>query len=190
MRPEPRPALDDRPAVEQPWLRLDARMLLVHPIIELRRAIPALVVVVFAGHSSGHGDYWGLGVTGLIILAALLRWVTTRYRITPDRLQLRKGLIRRVTIDVRRERIRTVDVSAHALHRMLGLSKVVIGTGTSDRRGRGGLELDGLDIHYAESLRAQLLHRVALAPPITDTIPGTHAVGEWIVNRPNEPERE
>jgi putative membrane protein len=149
--------------VEQPWLRLDRRMLLVHPIIELRRAIPALIILVFAGRSSGQGGYWGLGATGLVISAALLRWVTTRYRITPDRLQLRKGLIRRTTIDVRRDRIRTVDITAHFMHRVLGLSKVVIGTGTSDRRGAGGLELDGLDIDYAQGLRAELLHRVSPA---------------------------
>src|SRR5262249_30051629 len=112
MQPDATPA-------DQPWQRLDARMLLIHPLIELRRAIPALIVLLFAGLSSGHGSYWGLGATGLIILAAVMRWVTTRYRITPERLQLRKGLLRRTTIDVRRERIRTVDVTSHALHRML-----------------------------------------------------------------------
>jgi len=165
MQPEQTQVLTAPPPVDQPWLRLDARMLLVHPLMEVRRTIPFLIVAVFAGHSSGHGDYWGLGATGLVILAAILRWFTTRYRITADRLQLRKGLIRRSTIDVRRERIRTVDVSAHFLHRILGLSKVVIGTGTSDRRGAGGLELDGLNARYAESLRAELLHRAAAAAP-------------------------
>ncbi len=173
-----RPDLDSRPVADQPWLRLDTRMLLVHPIIELRRAIPALVAVLFAGRTSGHGEYWGLGATGLVILAALLRWVTTRYRITPDRLQLRKGMIRRTTIDVRRDRIRTVDVTAHALHRMLGLSKVVIGTGTSDRRGRGGLELDGLDTRYAETLRGVLLHRTIAADGAgTAPVGGTSSQG-------------
>ena len=48
---------------------------------------------------------------------------------------------------------------SHFMHRILGLAKVVIGTGTSDRRGAGGLELDGLDADYAETLRAELLHR-------------------------------
>jgi putative membrane protein len=154
-----------RPAdpVEQPWLRLSPRMLLVHPIMELRRYIPLLIVAVFAGHSSGHGDYWGPGLTAAVIVLAILRWVMTRYRITPDRLQLRKGVFRRTTIDVRRDRIRTVDVTAHFMHRILGLAKVVIGTGTSDRRGVGGLELDGLDVDYAETLRAELLHRAPAA---------------------------
>jgi putative membrane protein len=158
--PIPPGAVDD-----QPWLRLNPRMLLVHPVMELRRYIPALIVVIFAGHSSGHGgDYWGLGITGIVIVVAILRWVMTRYRITPDRLQLRKGVFRRTTIDVRRDRIRTVDVTAHFMHRILGLSKVVIGTGTSDRRGNGGLELDGLDVDYAETLRAELLHRAPARP--------------------------
>jgi putative membrane protein len=167
-------ASDGSVLTEQPWLRLDARMLLVHPIIELRRLVPALAILLFAGRSSGHSEYWGLGATALVILAAVLRWVTTRYRITPERLQLRRGLIRRTTIDVRRERIRTVDVTAHALHRMLGLAKVVIGTGTSDRRGAGGLELDGLSAAYAQSLRAELLHR-----PAADATPDERARGDY-----------
>jgi putative membrane protein len=174
--------IDVVPATDQPWQRLDPRMLLVHPIIELRRAIVPLLAILVAGHSSGHGDIWSLAIAGLIMLAAVLRWFTTKYRVTPDRLQLRKGLVRRTTIDVRVERIRTVDVTAHALHRVLGLAKVTIGTGTSDRRGRGGLELDGLAIETADALRAQLLHRLT----VTVAAPGRHTAIDPGSNGPEE----
>ncbi len=151
------------------WLRPSTRMLLVHPIIELLRALPALVALLFAGTSTGHGGLWSLAGASAVLLIAVVRLLTTRYRITPDKLQLRKGLLRRRTMDVPLDRIRTVDVTAHALHRVLGLAKVVIGTGTSDRRGRGGLEVDGLPTAVAASLRSELLHR---GPP-----PGAAAHG-------------
>jgi putative membrane protein len=156
--PEPM-VLDDVVDTSGEWHRLSRRMLLIHPVSELAKAIPGLLALLVAGSSSGHGGLWGLAGACLVLLAALTRWMTTRYRITPERLQLRKGLLRRRTMDVPLDRVRTVDVTAHALHRVLGLAKVVIGTGTSDRRGRGGLELDGLPAASAASLRAELLHR-------------------------------
>jgi putative membrane protein len=183
--PAPAAALEPVAELEQPWQRLDPRMLLVHPIIELRRAIVPLAAVLLAGHSSGHSELWSLAAAALVILNAVLRWVTTKYRITADRLQLRKGLIRRTTIDVRLDRIRTVDVTAHALHRMLGLARVVIGTGTSDRRGRGGLELDGLATESADALRAQLLHRITIGQAQT----GRHAAPNPLLDATGQEER-
>ena len=89
----------------------------------------------------------------------MLRWVTTRFRITPEQIQLRRGLLRRSTVAAPMDRVRTVDVTAHLLHRVLGLAKVEIGTGTSDRKGRDRLVLDGLSADAAGRLRAELLHR-------------------------------
>ena len=141
------------------WLRPSRRLLLVHPIIELFRSLPGLVALLFAGRSSGQGPLWSLVGLLLVVIAAVGRLLTTRYRITDEQLQLRKGLLRRRTMNVPLDRVRTVDVSAHALHRALGLAKVVIGTGTPDRRGRSRLELDGLPAPVAARLRSELLHR-------------------------------
>lgn len=144
------------------WRRLSPRMLLVHPVIELIRALPAVLGALLAGTSSGSGSKWGLVAAAVVILFAVLRWFTTRFRITPEQIQLRHGLLRRVTVAAPMDRVRTVDVTSHALHRALGLAKVVIGTGTSDRKGRGGLVLDGLSAPAAARLRAELLHRKAV----------------------------
>ena len=59
-------------APNEQWRRLDARMLLVHPLVEFGRAIPALLAVVFAGHRSGHGSLWGLIGAGLVIAFGVL----------------------------------------------------------------------------------------------------------------------
>jgi putative membrane protein len=140
------------------WRRLSPRMLIIHPVVELIKAIPALAGVLLAGTSSGAGPLWGLVAVAVVVALALTRWFTTRYRITPEQIQMKHGLLRRRTIAAPIERVRTVDVTAHLLHRMLGLARVSIGTGTSDRRGRGGLVLDGLDADDAAFLRTELLH--------------------------------
>lgn len=139
------------------WRRLDRRMLVLHPIQELIRAIPWLVALLIAGGSSGHGSLWGLAGVAVVIFAGGLRWFTTTYRITPEQVQVRRGLIRRQTLTVLRDRVRTVDVSANALHRLLGLARVTIGTGRSDRKDDGGLKLDGLSSEECVWVRQELL---------------------------------
>ena len=98
----------------------------------------------------------------MVVLLSLLRWFTTRYQITPEQVQLRTGLFRRRSMTTPADRVRTVDVTAHALHRVLGLARVSIGTGISDRK-REGLVLDGLTAEAAGRLRAELLHRARLS---------------------------
>ena len=136
-------------------------MLLVYPVRELAGAIPALVGLVVAGRSVGAGQWWWgpLGVVGVIALSGL-RWATTRYRITPEQVQLRSGLLRRKTVATPADRVRSVDVTASALHRILGLAKVDIGTGSHERE--SGLSLDSLPVAQAGALRAELLHRSAV----------------------------
>ncbi|MEO6886683.1 MAG: PH domain-containing protein [Jatrophihabitantaceae bacterium] len=134
-------------------------MLLVHPVIEVGKALPAILGAFLAGHGSGSGSRWSLGIAAVVVAFALLRWVTTRYRITTEQIQLRHGLLRRRTLTAPTDRVRTVDVTSHLLHRVLGLARVAIGTGTSDRKGRNRLLLDGLTAPAADALRSELLHR-------------------------------
>jgi len=156
------------------WRRLSVRMLLVYPVLELGRAIPALVGLVVAGRALGNGQFWWLGPLGVVGVMALsvLRWVTTRYRITPEQVQLRTGLLQRRTVATPVDRVRSVDVTASALHRLLGLAKVDIGTGSHDPG--SGLSLDSLPVAEAAGLRAELLHRSATA---SLELPGAAAFG-------------
>lgn len=143
---------------EQPWLRLDPRMLLVHPVQEILRLLPVLAVSVIVGSSSGnHG--WGLAVAGLLVVVGVLRWFTTTYRIGPAHVELRRGLLQRQVLSIPRSRIRSVDVDRRVMHRLLGLASVRIGTGqaTSGGRDRNRFELDGLAIGAVPALREALL---------------------------------
>ena len=154
-------APDDAPtgmSAEPPWRRLDGRMLLLHPVREVVRFIPVLIVTVIAGSRSDN-PMWSLAALAVIVGLALTRWFTTTYRIGPDTVQLRRGLLQRKTLTVPRSRIRSVDVHADLMHRLLGLVVLAIGTGQqADRQER--FHLDGVDARQVPELRALLLHDV------------------------------
>jgi putative membrane protein len=164
--------------------RLSRRMLLIHPVQELPRALPALIGAFVAGSVSGRGALWSAGALAITLGLALSRWFTTRYRVTEDRVEVRTGLLRRRVLAVSRDRVRTVDVTARPMHRLLGLTRVEVGTGRSDREGGGAVRLDGLTESEAAALRADLLHR-------REQVPAPATVGEAVVEVPAEaPETE
>ncbi|MEJ7629640.1 MAG: PH domain-containing protein [Nocardioidaceae bacterium] len=159
------------------WRRLSPRMLLVHPVKEIGRAVPALVAVLVAGSGSGHGGLYGLAGAAVVAALALSRWFTTRYRVGVDQVQIREGLLRRRTLTARLDRVRTVDVTSHFLHRALGLARVEIGTGVSDPKGASTLKLDGLPAEAAARLRGELLHRSAAAAGTATAAPPGFSTG-------------
>ena len=133
-------------------------MLLIHPVQEIPRALPALLAVFVAGSGSGRALLWTAAALVITLGFAFSRWFTTRYRVTDDRVEVGSGLFQRRVRAVSRDRIRTVDVTARAMHRLLGLARVDVGTGSSDREGDGG----GQPVEAA-GLRHELLHRRAAA---------------------------
>ncbi len=153
------------------WRRLDARMLLVHPVQEAVRFLPALLVVFVTGRSNQRSPWWDVAAVTLVVLFGLSRWFTTRYRIHHGQIELQRGLLKREVIATPAERVRTVDVTAPIWHRALGLAKVEIGT--AGGQGVERLVLDALSAGEAASLRGELLHRqavVAAAPaPAVDS---------------------
>ncbi|MGH8965701.1 MAG: PH domain-containing protein, partial [Actinomycetes bacterium] len=112
------------------WQRLDPRMLAVTPLRQLIALLPVILAVLVVGVRQDIGDrIYGLLVVLVVVLAGMLRWVTTRYRITRERVELRSGLLFRTTRSIPRDRIRSVDLTAGPVHRIFGLSVVKIGTG-------------------------------------------------------------
>src|SRR6202008_3424472 len=67
--------LSDR--ADEGWRRLSARMLLVHPVQELRRAIIPLVVLIVFGR--GDRNLWPYAAVLIVIALGLVRWFTTTY---------------------------------------------------------------------------------------------------------------
>ncbi|PVG80672.1 hypothetical protein DDE18_21980 [Nocardioides gansuensis] len=156
----------------EPWLRLDPRMLLVHPVREVVRFLPALVGLLVAGGASGAGAWTLLGVVVPVGLG-VVRYLTTSYRIAAGRVELRRGLLRRHTLSTPIDRVRTVDLSATLVHRVLGLSTVVLGTGSVSADADERLELDALPQPQAVALRGQLLQAGRSTESASDGTPAT-----------------
>jgi putative membrane protein len=167
----------DPPDPEVHWERLNFRSLAVRPAKDLVRLLPVLVGLLYAGSRNGHHDYWGLGFAVFAMVASIWRWFTTRYRITDDRVYVRRGLLNQKVLSVARASVRSVDLSAHVLYRLLGLAEVKIGTGRNDKREGENFRLDALAVTDAEALRAMLLAApVARAVATSDAADASSAV--------------
>ncbi|MCZ1006220.1 PH domain-containing protein [Streptomyces lydicus] len=161
------------------WRRLDPRTLLVHcgwmaaPLGSLTLTalatggrITTQAWITLAAIAASFAVVTGIG---------LIRWARTEFRVTlpgsPDgtetgasgghghaspTLDVRSGLLTRRLRSVPLHRIRTVDLTASPLHRLLGVTVLRAGTaGSGD--GRSELSLEALTVLDAERLRAELL---------------------------------
>ncbi|AYJ50850.1 PH domain-containing protein [Rhodococcus sp. P1Y] len=166
---------------QQPWLRLDKRMLLVHPVNEAVKVLPILLVSFIVGSQSGN-HVWGLIIVAVVVVFAILRWFTTSYRIGPVHVQLRTGVFQKKLLSVPRSRIRSVDIEAGVLHRVLGLSILRIGTGQQADKGEK-FELNALDAKVVPALREELLERVTRQPDTVDALPVVeNEIAHWQVS--------
>jgi putative membrane protein len=153
--------LDVGPAPEVPWQRLSARMLLIHPVHELLRLLPLAILLLVFGRGDTSTIPFALVITGAAVLIGATRWLTTEYRVTPDQVQIRAGLLQRRVSAVARDRVRAVELTARVMHRLLGLAVVTVGTGRQQASGDDVLRLDGLAADEAGRLRSALLDRSA-----------------------------
>jgi putative membrane protein len=145
---------------EPDWQRLDPRMLAVTPLRQLAGFLPVIAVILIIGIERDFGErvYGLLAGVLLVLLAGTLRWFTTRYRITSERVELRSGLLFRNARSVPRDRIRSVDVSAGLAHRLFRLSVLKIGTGErADGVESRELTLDAISSSEADQVRKRLL---------------------------------
>ena len=154
------------PAIDHhEWQRLDPLMLLVQPIKEIIRFLPALIGIVIAGNQSGGGQWWWnvIGI-GIPIALGIARYLTTSFRIADGRVELRRGLLNQHLLSTPIDRVRTVDLTASPIHRVVGLTTVRIGTGTASTKDDDELDLDGIRASAAGALRRDLLHGASSRP--------------------------
>ena len=170
------------PAPGDGWSRLSPRKLLLDPVKALRQAlVPVFVAVI--GVSQSDTRFWPfilpVALLGPVVLGAV-PWLTTHYRLTDTQIQVRRGLLNKSTSTAPLDRVRSVDLEASLLHRILGLQKVQVGTGVDDDR----IELDALATADAQALRTTLLRRrVAVSSPLDQ--PGLE-VGDEVSAPPDQ----
>lgn len=149
--PDPGPTEPDE---STPWRRLSPGTMAVKPVEQLPQLIPVLIAVVFAGRGAPLFSF--AATLALVIFVTLVPWLTTRYQVTADRVQVRSGLITRKVATARRDRIRSVDVTAGPVHRLLRLAKVSIGTG-------GDNDSATVKLNALSAADARLLHGTLMA---------------------------
>ncbi|WP_255306144.1 PH domain-containing protein [Streptomyces sp. Wb2n-11] len=173
------PGDGERPESGGGWRRLAPRTVLAAALVMAGIAVGA-GVPAFIG-LAGSRPVWralawvGTGAALLIVGGSALdyvRWRRTRYRIGAERAELHTGLLLVKRRSLARERIRSVDLTANVLLRVLGLVKVRIGTGENTGGGESTLELDPVTREEGERLRRELLHRGTTGGP------GPHREGE------------
>ncbi len=148
---------------ETEWKRL-------HPLSPVVRAGSAVAVLVLFStqFDTGrrHGFPWeSFVLLGLGIVAGVVSWLVTRWRVHGGDLQITTGLIRRQSIRVPLARIQAIDVISPVIARVLGLAEVrVVVAG----RGTGRTRLAYLGAAEAQQVRATLLalaHGLASGTP-------------------------
>lgn len=162
--------LSDQVDPEAPWQRLSWRMLLVDPLGSLTRLLPLFLISLWLG--SNRSNYWfEIIVISLVVLAGVLRWLSTSYQVGQTNIIIKKGFFSRQVVTVARNRIRSVDTESDLFHRVMRVSIVEVGTGRSDA-GKSDAErfrLNAIDTGLVEPLRDELLaHRRALDPTLDE----------------------
>ncbi|MBG0827158.1 PH domain-containing protein [Planomonospora sp. ID67723] len=145
------------------WERLDARTVAIALSWSVAPSVPAVAAVVTMGPSLRTVIPLVAVLAVLTGIAAygLLRYATTRYRVTGERVEVRSGLLFRRHRSVPRDRVRAVDVTAGPVHRLLGVAVVRIGAGEHE----SGLRLDAVSRSRAGSLRLLLGRENATSAP-------------------------
>jgi putative membrane protein len=159
------------------WHRLSARMLLVHPVHEVLRQIPVLIGTLVVGSATGN-PIWVIGALVLTVAFGVARWFTTTYRIEPEEVELRSGVLQRKVLSVPRNRIRSVSTDARLLHRLLGLTVLRVSTG-QEARGDAAFALDAVEADEVPRLRAILLADSLAAPAADEAVAHGRELARW-----------
>lgn len=142
--------------------QLSPRSMVVGPINQLKSILlPILLGLVVGGFNP-----WLLAATAMTVIGllagGLVTWKTLRYEVGEERIEIRKGLIRRSRRTIPLERIRGVDVTSTLLHRMLGVAVVRIEAAAGSAGESEDGKLDAVTAEEADRLRGVLLHRKAV----------------------------
>ncbi len=112
----------------------------LHPlslVFELAHRIRAnLLPAIFASFSAATGGivglYIGLGIFGVAIAIAIVRYMTFRYRLTSEHLLVDQGLVFRTHRSVPIDRIQNIDSVQNLFHRLFKVAEVRVETASGN----------------------------------------------------------
>ena len=111
---------------------------------------------------AGYGTYW-LGLAAVSLLIILVKWIqnlAAKYEVTPDRLIIRRGIIRKSIDEIELYRIKDVRIDFTIINQLAGIGRITISS--SDETTREG-DLVLADIERAQERRETLRQLVDTA---------------------------
>lgn len=148
------PAAEVDPHATTPWQRLHP----LSPVVRAGRHLISVAIVILAGYigsQHAHGDRrWDLIAIGIAIVAGIVTWLVTRWRLVDGVLHIESGLIRRSSSRYPLSRVQAIDIAQSGLARILGLAELRLRlAGSGGDTGR----LACLTLAHATQLRDELL---------------------------------
>ncbi|WP_277245939.1 PH domain-containing protein, partial [Micrococcus terreus] len=98
------------------------------------------------------------GIFVLALIAFFLSWRFTRYRLTPETVQLHTGIIFRQRREVRLDRVQAVDLRQPLLARIVGLAELKFEAADG---GSSAMALEFIKRDEAEALRREIMGRAS-----------------------------
>lgn len=103
--------------------RLHAWSWLFVTLQHMKQFILPLLVLLFAGRGD-RNELWPLIGVGVLALASIWQYFTYRYRLLPDRIEIRSGLLERKLRQIAYARIHNVALHQTVLHRIFNVAEV------------------------------------------------------------------
>ena len=131
----------------------------------MRLLVPGLFVVFF--RPGGQADVWLMVLFLPSVVAALVKYATYGYRMDPDELVIREGMITRNERHIPYGRIQNIDLVQNPLQRALGVAEVRIETASGDKP---EAVMRVLSLGAVEELRRRVFRRgqVGAAAPVDE----------------------
>jgi putative membrane protein len=148
------------PEAPDAWRRLDGRMVAVDATRLAVALLPLAIAITLhnTDAATAVSALRTIAIVGIVrAVIDLVRWARTSYRITPERVEVRSGLLTLRHLSVPRDRIRRVVATARPRHRIFGLTVVTIATGDRPSSNEDVLTLDAVATGEADDLRHELL---------------------------------
>ncbi|OJY83947.1 MAG: hypothetical protein BGP23_15245 [Lysobacterales bacterium 66-474] len=148
------PVIDADPHATTPWQRLHP----LSPVVRAGRHLISIGLIILAGlvgSRHAHGDpRWELIAIGIAIVAGVVTWLVTRWRLVDGVLHIESGLLSRNSSRYPLNRVQAIDIAQSGLARILGLAELRL------RMASGGGDtgrLACLTLEHATRLRNELL---------------------------------
>jgi len=176
------------PPTPAPPMRIDGEEHRLHPwswlfvtLQHMKQFILPLLVLLFAGRGD-RNELWPLIGVGVLALVSVWQYFTYRYRLLPDRIEIRSGLLERKLRQIAYARIHNVALHQALLHRVFDVAEVRL-----ESAGGTKPEAEMRVLRYEKAIALEKLVRehggeAASAPP--GDAPATEAASTLLLSLP------